>query len=346
MSGFIRAIASLVTILVAGCAAVMPPYLGNPQANRRFPPGEYVCYTASSAESMADAEVRAKKGVAEQVRSKITAVSKSYQRETRRGGEAAYSSDDRVVVEVETSFTHAEMIAIDPGSCGRYEGRYYAFAYLPKNKFLALAASEYKKDAIPFRKAVERAGREAGLGGFATAYATARAQIGKMRAEALAIRAVTGRPFEAFDKDERDWEDLLSQRSERLEKSRISVTVEAVVGQDEARALESKLCTALGALGLSATSGGDCQNGLLLRVKVSHACRAGSFGPDCSLALDAEIRKCGAENVLLRADLSAGIFRGSSTQTEAKALKAAWNSVNGDDLKKNLRKSLAAVLPL
>ena len=335
-----------VLALAAGCAPQRPPHLDNPRAHKHFPPSEYLCYTASSAESMADAETRAKKGVAEQVHSEISAVSSSFQRETRQGDKAVYRSDDKVLVEVSSSFTHAEMIEIDPDSGGRYQGRHFAFACLSKRAFSARASDEYKQNAIPFRKAVARAGNAAGLGEFSTAYATAKSRIEAMRVRAMEIRAVTGRPLRAFDQDLKRWEELLSRRSDRLQKSRISVEVETGERPEDASALEAKLCGALAALGITAGSGGECEKGLRLRLRASHACKAGAFGPACTLTLDADVRACGSEKILLRAELSEGLFRGSSTQSETKALRAAWDSITADALKDRLKKCLSAVLPL
>ena len=115
---------------------------------------------------------------------------------------------------------------------------------------------------------------------------------------------------------------------------------------EEARALEAKLCSGLVSLGLEAGSGGVCTSGLRLHVRVSHTCGKGSFGPACTLILDADVRSCGSDQALLRADLSEGVFRGSSTQTEAKAFRAAWDSITADSLKERLKKCLSAVLPL
>lgn len=336
----------LVFTMACGCASSRPAYLDNPSLHPRFPKGGFLTYVGVSRSSGREAELLAKTGVSAQVKSSLVSELEALEQDVCSQQRCRSMQMSRQEVHETSTFSKAEMISIDPSAGGYYDGRYYAFAFLPRRAALKVLVSEYENSAVGFRESAGIAFEARDLPAFTAAFRSARRQVGMLMQRIAEIRIISGREGEDGRSDLDLWRKLLQEREHRLASVTVSVAVDMSSEGDSTARLSSGVARALATLGVKTVTEGDCRGELELRLRPRLDCRQGAFGPYCVLALKGTLRDCGAKTVLAEVDLSDPAFAATSPRGEDFVRQQVWNTVTDTVLRKRLMEALSSSIPL
>lgn len=262
----------------------------------RFPDEQYLVATATSSESIEDAETRARAALAAQIRSQIRSVLDDRTEQVSRNDDIVVETSTSSSIRQETSFDHMELFHADPQSRRQVGDRFHAAVYLER-------AEAHRVLRDDFEVAGERLRREAtslsavpdhDLPGFAARFGEARAAWQTVRARALELRAVMG-AFPAGYVGLRDhWLDAEAERHRRVDGLELALAVKPCVPAGDpldSAALREELVQALDEMGLVVRGRACGDSGYLLSFQPRLRHR-GMAGVVTSLTLVGELRDC------------------------------------------------------
>ncbi|MEQ1834587.1 MAG: hypothetical protein ABL977_16195, partial [Candidatus Eisenbacteria bacterium] len=133
-----------------GCAAGLARG-GSALPSARYPESAFVVAEGVSESGFAEAESRARAGVAAQVSSELSAVLTARARSSTSAGVHRESEALESAIESRTTFAHAERIRLDERARRLRHGRYHALAYVARAELAAPIERDYDARAAEFR---------------------------------------------------------------------------------------------------------------------------------------------------------------------------------------------------
>ena len=262
----------------------------------RYPALEFMVATATSAESMEDAETRARAALAAQIRSQIRSVVADESSQVSRGDDVEFESSTRSVIRQEAAFDHMELFHIDEESRRRAGGRYHAAVYLKRSEARRVLRDDYTV-------AAERMQREASsltavsdhdLPGFAARYGEAQTAWDILHARALEMRAVAGTFPVDYTRLRDQWLQVERERHRRIDGLELAVVVLPCIPTGDPlnhNAVREKMMQALDAMGL-VVRGRDCGAGQYLLEIQPRFWHRGMAGVVTRLTFAGQLRDC------------------------------------------------------
>ena len=284
-----RALCSVLPGLAWGCAAGLAPGGGGLPA-ARFPEAAYVVAEGVSDAGFAEAEARARAGVAAQVSSELSAVLTTTARSSTLAGVHRESETLESAIVSRTTFAHAELIRLDARARRRQHGRYHALAYVARAELAAPIAHEYDARAAAFRVLAAAAlAADAPAAGWPALRARADSAFAALEPLAAAWRAVM-RDERAGATDDRALAGALA--AAHAARWAACVLELEVRGEPAVRApLAAAATRALADLGLDVRTSGGTPGAWRLTLEPQLACTPGALGPVCRLTLRGTLRE-------------------------------------------------------
>ena len=261
-----------------------------------YPETHYLVAVGTSTESMADAEARARQGVAAQIRSSLESrIDTRIDSEIRDGAET-YSASTQQWLSQATTFSHAELIKVDLESRRQKNGLYEVVAYLQRRESSQVLRHDYDTAvaALARHAAAVDAVPSGDLPGFAAAYTEARENWTALHQRAMELWAVTGQPPAGFRQEQARWDAVESRRFAALEGVRVAfdlLEVSPAGDKLDDVFLRQQFIEALTDLGLT-VRGDDCESGDYLVEVQPRLHYQGVIGVVCRLDFAGRLVEC------------------------------------------------------
>lgn len=218
------AVAAVGMLAVAGCGGAGGVHTA-PQTV--YPEELYLVASASSPESMEDAENRARQAIAAQIRSTLRSRIDTRIDSEISGGEESYTSQTSQTMQQRVAFSHAELIRIDLDSRRERGGAYEVVAYLPRREASQVLRRDYDAAATVLARQADAVAAvpRGDLPGFAAAYSEARESWTALHQRAMELWAINGRPPAGLGQNQDRWDTVEQRRLEVLEGVRVAFSL-------------------------------------------------------------------------------------------------------------------------
>ena len=313
-----------------------------------WPEDRYLVAVASSPVSFADAELRARQAVAARVRSTLESELTSHSSVTiDELGERQRTVANQFLSQA-VSFSHAELIRVDPASRREDDGVYHALAYLPRMESARVLRRDYDAAAAALARHADAvdAVPAGDLPAFAVAYGEAREQWLAVERSAMELWAVAGSPPAGFRQDQARWDAVQDRRLQLLSGVPMAfrlLDVRPAGDTLDAVRLRQEFLEALTEAGL-AIRGDRCAGGGYLIELQPRLHYQGVIGVICRLDFAGRLVDC-ASGHAWELHVEDEAFLGEGANTWA-ARKGAADRVTADALAPLLMDALGSSLPL
>ena len=287
------AVAAIGLLELLGCGGAASV---NSAPQTAYPETHYLVAVGTSSESMADAEARARQGVAAQIRSTLQSqIDTRIDSEIRDGSETYVASTQQTVRQA-TEFSHAELIKVDLESRRQKNGLYEVVAYLPRRESGRVLRHDYDAAATALARqaAAVEAVPQGDLPGFAAAYGEARENWTELHHRAMELWAVTGQPPASYPQEQARWDAIESRRFAALDGVRVAfelLEVRPAGDKLDEVFLRQQFIEALTDLGLT-IRGDDCGSGDYLVEVQPRLHYQGVIGVVCRLDFAGRLVDC------------------------------------------------------
>lgn len=332
--------------------APRPAFLDNPALHPAYGGERYLKAVGLSAAGRAEAEMAAKKGVAEQVRSSLRAVTTDRMEEIRRGGSETVVAEYRSLITTETAFDRAELIRIDAAASWKDGSAFYAFAYLDRAALAEALEPEYARDAAAFSALARNAERALEGGdpmGFIEGYRAAAEAFAGLEEKARVLSVAAGGPYAPHREEQGLFISLIDRQLALKSGLRFVVSLrgpESQLGRERLKAMFQGFFRQAGYRAVICES---CQCGGPLeypfRVEAREVFREGVLGPVCALSLTAKVVLCGSEQTLLQMDLTSPRMKGAHTSDRQVALRKLYDGLPREEIYRAFEAGMRARFP-
>ena len=307
-----------------------------------YPPERYLTAVGQASDSFNTAETNARAALAHQIRSRLESECEDIQREIAEGRRGFTYQSISCSTVLKGSFAYNELIKIAPKLSGKYEGMFYAFAFLDRQEANDVLTLEYKRTAGLFREKVNQAkAHTSDLLKFAPIYRDAKGLFESLLQLGLQIRTIRGGLFDDFVQDQNLFASLELEASKI--KSSMSVTV-AVTGFSSYKdSLVNAVVSTIEGFNLKALAGDTCDKGLLLKLTGAFQCKAW-LGVSCVLSVRGELCLCNTSSCT---SVVLSELKGHDRSSEDAAKKAVFrDNERLEKWREDLFTSISSFVPL